>query len=99
MQALPADSSQEFGSVPLGWQRVVSSPEVLGGEPVFRGTRIPLQHVASLFRKGIPEQEITDDFPGLSPRDLEYARLFSRFGERPGRPRRRLALQRKPAAV
>jgi len=81
-----------------GRRRVVSSPEVLGGEPIFRGTRIPLQHVASLFRKGIPEQEITDDFPGLSPRDLEYARLFSRFGERPGRPRRRLALQRKPAA-
>lgn len=82
-----------------GRRRVVSSPEVLGGEPVFRGTRIPLQHVASLFRKGVPEKEIMEDFPGLGARDLAYARLFSRFGERPGRPRKRLALQRKRGAV
>jgi uncharacterized protein (DUF433 family) len=82
-----------------GRRRVVSSPEVLGGEPVFRGTRIPLQHVASLFRKGVPEKEIMEDFPGLGTRDLAYARLFSRFGERPGRPRKRLALQRKQGAV
>ncbi len=77
-----------------GRRRVVSIPEVLGGEPVFRGTRIPLQHVASLFRKGVPEKEIAEDFPALSVRDLAYARLFSRFGERPGRPRKRLAFRR-----
>lgn len=35
-----------------GRRRIVSNPDVLGGEPVFPGTRIPLQHVASLFRKG-----------------------------------------------
>jgi len=47
-------------------ERIVSAPDVLGGEPVFRGTRLPLQHVASLFRKGVPEKEIADDFPALS---------------------------------
>jgi uncharacterized protein (DUF433 family) len=82
-----------------GRRRVVSSPEVLGGEPVFRGTRIPLRHVASLFRRGTREQEIIEDFPGLGPRDLAYARLFSRFGEKPGRPRKRLAFRRKQKAV
>ncbi|HLJ30784.1 MAG TPA: DUF433 domain-containing protein [Candidatus Angelobacter sp.] len=76
-----------------GKRRVVSSPDVLGGQPVFRGTRIPLQHVASLFRKGVPEQEIGEDFPSLNARDLAYARLFSRFAEKPGRPRKRLAIQ------
>ena len=78
-----------------GRRRIVSSPEVLGGEPVFRGTRIPVQHVAALFRKGAPEQEIVEDFPSLSERDLAYARLFSRFGEKPGRPRKQLAIHRK----
>jgi uncharacterized protein (DUF433 family) len=78
-----------------GRRRVTSSPEILGGEPVFRGTRIPVRHVASLFRKGVPEHEIVEDFPSLSARDLAYARLFSRFGEKPGRPRKRLAIQRK----
>jgi uncharacterized protein (DUF433 family) len=82
-----------------GRRRVVSSPGVLGGEPVFRGTRIPLQQVASLFRKGIPDREIAEDFPGLSVRDLAYARLFSRFGEGPGRPRKRLVFQRRQGAV
>jgi uncharacterized protein (DUF433 family) len=77
-----------------GRRRVVSIPDVLGGEPVFRGTRIPLQHVASLFRKGVPEKEIAEDFPALSARDLAYARLSSRLGERPGRPRKRLAFRR-----
>jgi len=77
-----------------GRRRIVSNPDVMGGEPVFRGTRIPLQHVASLFRKGVPENEIAEDFPGLSSRDLAYARLFSRLGERPGRPRKRLAFRR-----
>ena len=76
-----------------GRKRVVSSPGVLGGEPVFRGTRVPLRHVASLFRKGVSEEEIIEDFPRLSARDLAYARLFSRFGEKPGRPRKRLAFR------
>jgi uncharacterized protein (DUF433 family) len=78
-----------------GRRRIVSNPDLLGGEPVFRGTRIPLQHVASLFRKGVPEKEIAEDFPSLSSRDLDYARLFSRLSERPGRPRKRLALRRE----
>src|SRR5215472_7937147 len=80
-----------------GRRRIVSSPDLLGGEPVFRGTRIPLQHVASLFQKGVPEKEIAEDFPALSIRDLAYARLFSRLGERPGRPRKRLAFRRGPS--
>jgi uncharacterized protein (DUF433 family) len=80
-----------------GRRRVVSTPDVMEGEPVFRGTRIPLQHVALLFRKGVPEKEIAEDFPALSSRDLAYARLFSRLGERPGRPRKRLAFRRGPS--
>jgi len=76
-----------------GRRRIVSKHDVLGGEPVFRGTRIP--HVASLFRKGVPEKEIAEDFPVLSSRDLPYARLFSRLREKPGRPRKRLALRRE----
>jgi uncharacterized protein (DUF433 family) len=78
-----------------GRRRIVSSPEILSGEPVFRGTRIPLQHVASLFRKSVSESEIAEDFPALDPRDLAYARLVARFGDRPGRPRKRLAFKRE----
>jgi uncharacterized protein (DUF433 family) len=48
----------------------VSDPAVLGGEPVFAGTRIPLAHVAALFAKGVPPDEIAEDHPGLDARDL-----------------------------
>jgi uncharacterized protein (DUF433 family) len=77
-----------------GRRRIVSNTDVLGGEPVFRGTRISLRHVASLFRKGVSEKEIAEDFPALGSRDLAYARLFSRLSERPGRPRKKLTLRR-----
>src|ERR1019366_7183100 len=93
------ETSRVGGPAFLKSTRVVSSSEVLGGEPVFRGTRIPLQHVASLFRKGVPEQEIAEDFPNLSARDFAHARLFARFGEKPGRPRKRLVIQRKHGAA
>jgi uncharacterized protein (DUF433 family) len=78
-----------------GKERIVSSPNVLGGEPVFRGTRIPLEHVAALFRKDVPEEEIVEDFPALDSRDLEYARLAARFGAAPGRPKKRLRIERE----
>jgi uncharacterized protein (DUF433 family) len=82
-----------------GKERIASSPEVLGGEPVFQGTRVPLEHVAALFRKGVPEQQIAEDFPALDERDLAYARLAARLGKPPGRPKKRLRIEREPGAL
>ena len=78
-----------------GKERITSSPYVLSGEPVFHGTRIPLEHVAALFRKNVPEEEIAEDFPALDAKDLQYARLAARFGAAPGRPKRRLRIERE----
>jgi hypothetical protein len=50
-------------------------------------------------RKGAPEQEIVEDFPSLSERDLAYARPFSRFGEKPGRPKKQMAIHGKRRAT
>lgn len=81
-----------------GKERITSSPDVLGGEPVFRGTRVPLEHVAALFRKHVPDEEIAEDFPALDERDLAYARLAARLGQPPGRPKKRLRIEREPSA-
>jgi len=81
-----------------GKERIVSSRNVLGDEPVFRGTRIPLEHVAALVRKNVPEEEIVEDFPALDSRDLEFARLAARFGAAPGRPKKRLRIEREHGA-
>ena len=82
-----------------GRRRVVSNPDVLGGEPVFAGTRIPLAHIARLFTKNVPFKEIQEDYPGLSPEDLEYAALVARIKPNPGRPRKPLVLVRSGCPV
>jgi uncharacterized protein (DUF433 family) len=81
-----------------GVHRIVTDPEILGGEPVFKGTRIPLEHIAGLFRKGVSEAEIREDYPALSDLDLVFASIHARMSPSPGRPRKRLALGRGKAA-
>ncbi len=45
---------------------IVSSPEILGGEPVVEGTRTPVRAVVELWRGGVPAEEITLDLPHLT---------------------------------
>ena len=71
-----------------GKRRVVSRPDILGGEPVFEGTRISVRHVGQLVKKGVPEAELLEDFPALSKRDLEFARMYTALGRPPGRPKK-----------
>jgi len=86
--------TQNAATFRWGKTRVVSAPDVLSGEPVFRGTRVPLEHVAALFRKGADEREISEDFPQLTARDLAFAKLYSRLGRPPGRPKKPISIRR-----
>lgn len=94
-KALRDRLSENAAAFRWGRRRIVSTPNILSGTPVFRGTRIPVEHIAELLRKGIDEREILEDFPSLSRRDVSYARLHARLGARPGRPKKRLQLRRK----
>jgi uncharacterized protein (DUF433 family) len=46
-----------------------SDPEILGGTPVFRGTRIPFQALVDYLKGGHTLDAFLDDFPTVS-RDL-----------------------------
>ncbi|WP_263419298.1 alpha/beta fold hydrolase [Terriglobus albidus] len=46
---------------------VVEDPEILGGTPVIRGTRIPVHQVAALFDNGTPIEKILEAYPRLAP--------------------------------
>jgi uncharacterized protein (DUF433 family) len=81
-----------------GVNRIVSDTEILSGERVFKGTRIPLEHIAGLFRKGVKEAEIREDYPALSHLDLAFASIHARMSPPPGRPRKPLELGRGKAA-
>ena len=40
--------------------------EVLGGIPVFRGTRVPVKNLFECLAKGYSVREFIDDFPAVS---------------------------------
>ncbi len=77
-----------------GLERVESRPDVLSGEPVFKGTRVPIRYIGALVRKGVPVAEIRGDYPWLSDGDISFASLFTRLRPGPGRPRKRIELRR-----
>lgn len=53
---------------------VRSDPEILGGTPVFVGTRVPLQALIDYIEAGHALQEFLDDFPSVT-RQLAVAAL------------------------
>jgi uncharacterized protein (DUF433 family) len=43
-----------------------SDPDILGGTPVFVGTRVPVQALIDYLEGGHPLEEFLDDFPTVS---------------------------------
>ena len=54
--------------------KLVQRRGVVGGKPVFEGTRIPLTAVEPYLRRGLPDERILDAFPLLTEADIEAAR-------------------------
>ena len=67
-------------------KRVVSSPDVLGGEPVFKGSRLSVRHIGGMLERGESEKNIRAAYRELSKDDLAFSRLFVRAYPRVGRP-------------
>jgi uncharacterized protein (DUF433 family) len=53
---------------------IVRDPEILGGTPVFRGTRVPFQALLDYLEGGDTIDEFLDDFPSVT-RDEAVAAL------------------------
>ncbi|HUY26211.1 MAG TPA: DUF433 domain-containing protein [Candidatus Binataceae bacterium] len=45
---------------------VYSDPEILGGTPVFVGTRVPLRNLIDYLERGHSLEEFLDAFPSVS---------------------------------
>ncbi len=58
-------------------ERIIRDPEVCGGEPVFKGTRVPLRTVLASLAEGDTIDQILADFPSLAPEDLRSAIAFA----------------------
>lgn len=55
----------------MSWaERLTVDPEILGGKPVIRGTRLTAELILELLAADEPEQEILDNYPGLTHEDV-----------------------------
>lgn len=50
-----------------------SDPEILGGTPVFVGTRVPLKNLIDYLEGGHSVVEFLDDFPSVSREQVSAA--------------------------
>ncbi len=46
--------------------RIVSDPEILGGEPVFLGTRVPVATLFEHLESDYPLDEFLENFPSVT---------------------------------
>ncbi len=67
---------------------VISDPEIMGGDPVFRGTRVPVHLVAELVAQGSKPAELTDSYPRLTADMIRLAPVYAAAYPLRGRPRR-----------
>ena len=74
-------------------------PEIRGGEPVVRGTRIPVHMLADLEKAGEARDRILEDYPAVDAELLEDALLYASLNPRRGRPRTAPWRERKPRRV
>jgi len=75
---------------------VVSDPEIMGGEPVFRGTRVPVHMIAELVAQGSAHAELLDSYPRLTAEMIRLAPVYAAAYPLRGRPRNQPWSDQKP---
>lgn len=58
-------------------ERITSNPEICGGRPVIRGTRMRVVDILEAFAHGATRQELLKDFDYLSDDDIAAALLYA----------------------
>jgi uncharacterized protein (DUF433 family) len=58
-------------------ERIEINPEVMGGKPVIRGTRVPVEIVLRKLGAGMTPEAIMTDHPRLTTEDIRAAQAFA----------------------
>jgi uncharacterized protein (DUF433 family) len=65
---------------------IVSDPEIMGGSPTIRGTRITAQAILGRINAGETITSILDDYPYLNQETVEAAAIYAKANAPRGRP-------------
>ena len=49
---------------------IVRDPEILGGKPIVRGTRLAVEFILGLFADGWTQDQVLESYPTLTPERL-----------------------------
>ena len=71
--------------------KLVTSENILGGEPVFPKSRLAVRNIGKQVLDGVPVAELREDYPYLKDQDIEFAKLYTLAYPKMGRPRERQA--------
>ena len=58
-------------------KRIVLNPKIMAGKPVIRGTRLPVDFILNLLAHGATENEILNEYKGLTVEDIQACYLFA----------------------
>jgi uncharacterized protein (DUF433 family) len=76
-----AEKEGEIVAAAIADNRIETDPTVMGGKPVFKGTRIPVELIVTKLADGMTEQELLEAYPNLSKADIEAAAQFAKEHE------------------
>ena len=88
VQAMRREVERRIRVLTKGDALVHRDRDILGGEPVFKGTRIPVHGVAEMLKAGAERDDLLSGYPALTPEMLEIAPLWAQTHPRRGRPRK-----------
>ena len=58
-------------------QRISLNPKVMVGKPVISGTRLTVEYVLNLLAHGQTQDQIIQEYPGLTQSDIQACLLFA----------------------
>jgi uncharacterized protein (DUF433 family) len=67
--------------------RLVSNPEILGGEIIFPNSRLSVQRIGGVLERGETVALLREDYPYLSDEDFDFAHIYVKAYPKQGRPK------------
>ena len=67
-------------------ERIVRDPQICGGDPVIKATRVTLRTVLSSLAEGATVAEILTDFPALAEEDVQAVIAFAAYSAQEDMP-------------
>jgi uncharacterized protein (DUF433 family) len=61
----------------MAHERIETNPEIMGGKPVIRGTRVPVETILRELGAGVTPERIVADHPRVTLEDIKAAQAFA----------------------